>query len=206
MDYGVSDLELNFCGIIYTFTFVPMTFVGMWLYKVMAVQNVIRLSCCIILTGCWFRVFTGVNNAFWPVLAGQVIISLAYPLVTNVMTRFSNTWFPDTERSIVTSILGLSIPTGNLVAFLMSGFIFAGIETQDQKGVQDMLMRLLLCQCVWMTIVLIPFIFLIREKPEHPPSLIVGTNKKETGSFCSILKEALKLPNYLKLTCAYALL
>jgi hypothetical protein len=126
--YKVSDLELSFCNNIYSFSFVPMTFVGMWLYKVMPVQNVIRLSCSVILIGCWFRVLTGVSNSFTPVLMGQVIISLAYPLVTNVMTRFSNTWFPDSERSIVTSVLGLSIPTGNLIAFLMSGIIFAGIE------------------------------------------------------------------------------
>lgn len=68
-----------------------------------------------------------------------------------------------------------------------------------------MLMKLLLSQCIWMTLVLIPFIILIREKPEKPASLIAGA-KKETGSFCAILAEALKLSNYVKLVCTYALL
>lgn len=61
-------------------------------------------------------------------LVGQVIVSLAQPIYYSVMTQIANKWFPDSERSLVTSICGLSIPGGNLVAFLLSGLIFAGVE------------------------------------------------------------------------------
>jgi hypothetical protein len=53
------------------------------------------------------------------------------------MTQIANKWFPDSERSFVTSICGLSIPGGNLVAFLLSGLIFAGVEENTAAEVKD---------------------------------------------------------------------
>jgi len=48
------------------------------------------------------------------------------------MTQFCNVWFPDNERSLVIALCGLSIPGGNLVAFILSGVVFAGIETESE--------------------------------------------------------------------------
>ena len=54
-----------------------------------------------------------------------------------------NKWFPDSERSLVTSICGLSIPGGNLVAFLLSGLIFAGVEEMTASEVQGKMNEML---------------------------------------------------------------
>jgi hypothetical protein len=59
------------------------------------------------------------------------------------MTQIANKWFPDSERSIVTSICGLSIPGGNLMAFLLSGLIFAGIEEKTSSEIKDMMIEML---------------------------------------------------------------
>lgn len=45
--YSVPDVEVNMCGIIFTATFVPMTFVAMWMYKNMRSHTVLRISCVI---------------------------------------------------------------------------------------------------------------------------------------------------------------
>ena len=58
-------------------------------------------------------------------------MSLACPLFFNMMTQFCGDWFPDNERTLVTALCGLSIPLGNLVAFIMSGLIFRGIDTPN---------------------------------------------------------------------------
>lgn len=132
--YQVPVVEVNMCGIIFTATFVPFTFVSIWMYKVMTTGLVLRISCVMMFIGGWCRMWADVeNHKFWPVLVGQVIVSCAQPIVYNVMTQFCNTWFPDDERSLVTSICGLSIPGGNLMAFLLSGFIFAGIDNANDQ-------------------------------------------------------------------------
>jgi len=89
-----------------------------------------------ILFGSWIRMLA-IDGTFWPVLLGQVIVSLAQPIVYNVMTQFCNKWFTDKERSLCTSVCGLSIPGGNLIAFGLSGFIFRGVETKSSLQVKQ---------------------------------------------------------------------
>jgi MFS transporter, FLVCR family, feline leukemia virus subgroup C receptor-related protein len=87
--YGVPQLMVNMCGISYTATFVPMTFASMWLYKRFPNHYVQKLGCFIFVAGAWSR-FLCVYYGFWPVLMGQIIISLAQPIICNVIGLFCN--------------------------------------------------------------------------------------------------------------------
>ena len=49
-----------------------------------------------------------------------------------------------------------------------------------------------------------PFFFIIREKPTHPPSLVAMQDKKQ-GNFLVSLKDALKQRNYVLLLVAFAM-
>jgi hypothetical protein len=55
-----------------------MTFVSMWMYRNWDSATVLRISCVMQIVGAWVRLFCDVGNGiFWPVLLGQIIISLA---------------------------------------------------------------------------------------------------------------------------------
>ena len=105
------------------------------------------------------------------ILLGQTIISCAQPLVNNVINRFSSTWFTDKERTLVTAICGLSIPGGNLVAFLLCGFIYKGVDKLDDESIKLRTMDKMWVQNFWITAACVPFFILIRERPEHAPSI-----------------------------------
>lgn len=104
-----------------------------------------------------------------------------------------------------TSICGLSIPGGNLVAFGLSGFIFSGIEKMNSEQVKKQLMVMLWVQNIWITLICIPYYIIIREKPDFPPSLVALAKPKE-ANFCENIRVALKLPNYIKLIVVFMLL
>lgn len=87
--YHTSILQVNMCGIIFTATYIPMTFASMWLYKQYATDTVLRLACVLMLAGGWVRMLA-YEGVFWPVLVGQIIVSLAQPIVYNVITKFVN--------------------------------------------------------------------------------------------------------------------
>jgi len=70
----------------------------------------------------------------------------------------------------VTALCGLSIPGGNLVAFILSGIIFKGIENTDSQGVEDMLNQAIMVTNYWITFICIPYMFMIKDKPILPPS------------------------------------
>jgi len=65
---------------------------------------------------------------FWPILVGQAWMSLAYPMFSAAINLICNKWFPDKERTLVTALCGLAIPSGNIFAFTMSGVIFSGVD------------------------------------------------------------------------------
>jgi len=67
--YNVPVVEVNMCGIIFTATYIPMTFASIWMYKEMATHTVLRISCMLMLVGGWCRIVDD-KNIFWPVLLG----------------------------------------------------------------------------------------------------------------------------------------
>ena len=122
-----------------------MTFVTMWLYSKLPSPYVIRIGCCFFITGCWTRTLSAKDGTFWPILLGQAIMSFAYPIFNGAINLICNKWFPDKERTLVTAVCGLAIPTGNIFAFTMSGLIFAGLnENSDRQAVRDAEIKLIL--------------------------------------------------------------
>ena len=67
--YKVSILQVNMCGIIFTATFIPMTFISMWMYKAMGTHTVLRIASVMVLIGGWGRMYA-LNGEFWPILLG----------------------------------------------------------------------------------------------------------------------------------------
>ena len=111
-------------GLSFTVTYIPTTFASMYLYSKIKAHQVTRVACFIMFTGAWFRLLSADNGKFWPIMVGQFWLSTACPLFFNMITQFCNGWFPDNERTLATAICGISIPLGNLLAFLMSGLMF----------------------------------------------------------------------------------
>jgi hypothetical protein len=106
---------------------------------------------------------------------------------------------------MASAICGLSIPGGNLVAFLLAGYIFKGIDKSDDAQIKQMLQNMLMVQCVWITTVSILYFILLKERPIHPPSLVSMEPKKDIN-FCQSLFKAIQLPNYRRLVAIFSLL
>ena len=132
--YGVGTLEVDMCSIIFSATYVIFTFVAMPLYTKWPFTRVIRLACFVMLTGSWIRVgvFYG-DQSFWPCLLGSTWLSLAYPLFLSAVSLVVQRWFPDHQKAISTTICGLSLPVGNILAFTMTGLAFQTIDRTSTR-------------------------------------------------------------------------
>jgi hypothetical protein len=172
--YGVGLQQVSMCGMSFTATYIPTTFLSMWLYKYLSPHNITRISCVIMLSGGWFRLLCVVNTTFLPVMIGEIWLSMACPLYFNMMTQFCNAWFPDSERTAVTALCGLSIPLGNLVAFTMSGFIYAGAQTD--LDYQHATVKMIWIQNLWITFICVPYIIFLKTKPDDKDE--VASDKK----------------------------
>lgn len=151
--YQVTLLEVDFCAIIFTLTYVIFTLLVMPLYNSFPIQWVIRLGCAVMVTGAWIRMFTFTNNIFWPVLFGTAVLSCAYPVFLGGVSLIIQSWFPDDERAVVTMICGIAIPFGNILSLVMVGSDFVGVQMGQSTEAIQSLRILFLQQNVIITIV-----------------------------------------------------
>jgi hypothetical protein len=66
-------------------------------------------------------------------------------------------------------------------------------------------MTMLWVQNIWVTAVCVPYLICLQDVPPLPPSLVALEKPKE-APFCENIKEALKLPEYLKLIGVFMLM
>ena len=108
---------------------------------------------------------------------------------------------------MVTPLCGISIPVGNLVAFIMSGFMFKGIKQADSEEVFHLVDRMIWFQNIWITLITVPYFILLRDKPTTLPEQPISAQEKAKNSqFGQKIKLALQNKNYVYLSTAYALM
>ena len=67
---------------------------------------------------CCLSTFPGISdyftksNQYWMAVIGQGITGVACPFISGVPTKISQHWFPDRQRTMATSLLGMSYPLG----------------------------------------------------------------------------------------------
>jgi hypothetical protein len=108
-----------------------MTFVAMYAYKHCANAWVLRVASLIFVVGAWIRYLSDLNKTFIPLLLGQTVIAIGYVIIVVAITLIANKWYTDRERELVIAVCGISIPAGNLVAFVWTGLAFRGVDPNE---------------------------------------------------------------------------
>ena len=125
-DFEVSLQWVNMLSNIYNATYVPMTFLAMYMFNKMTLDWPIRIASILFLAGAWIRSLFVFGNSFLPLMIGQTLISCSFPIFACAITLVANKWYTDTEREMVISVCGIAIPAGILIAFIWTGFAFKG--------------------------------------------------------------------------------
>lgn len=127
--FDVSIVDVNLSYMIGSIVGIPMTFMCMFLYRTFPSQWVLRVALCNAFLFGWFRVYSR-SDHYWPIIVGNVVVSLSTPVLFTHMTTFCNRWFSDKERTLAIVICSLTIPGGNVVGFGLAGIVFRGIDSQ----------------------------------------------------------------------------
>lgn len=199
--FQVPVSRVNWCSIIFSFIYPPMSFVAMKMYNEMRPSVVLKIASVNLFISGWFRMIAIIFDKFWPILVGYAWLSITYPMTLSAATIIANKWFNDKERALVTSMIGLSVPLGSIISFTMAGLVF----TKNVELVQHDMYKLLWIQNGWITFVTIPFFFIIKDKPKNPPSL-VATQEAEKRDFCASVGVALKNRSYVCLLITFGLI
>jgi len=127
--FQVHTIIVTMSSIVFSITYIPMTFIAIKMFKEMKLSTVFRIASVIAILGGWIRVLAEESKSFYWILVGYTVISLSYPILLSAVTLVCNRWMGDSERTMVTQLCGLAIPIGTIVSFVLSGFIYADPDT-----------------------------------------------------------------------------
>ena len=94
--YKVSTVDVTMCSIVFSITYIPMTFVAIWMFREFTPTTNFRVTIFVLLVGAWMRTFAGMN--FSIILAGYTIISCTFPFFLSSVTLICNSWLGPSEK------------------------------------------------------------------------------------------------------------
>jgi nitrate/nitrite transporter NarK len=113
-------------------------------------------------------------------------------------------WFGDKERALATTVTSIASVMGVIFGFVFPIF-FLSDDDRDDPNVKDKIWFYTLIQSITITVMAIPIFFLVKNKPETPPSKSAkdALKMKKRRILESIIKLC-KIPNYWIIVLAYS--
>jgi len=90
-------------------------------------------------------------------------------LILNAIGLVCTIWFGDDERGKATAIASLATPLGTLLSLMFTG-VLTSCMTSEFSSVEQGVKNVLFVQGLIILSTVLPFMFLIKEEPEYPPS------------------------------------
>jgi len=84
------------------------------------------------------------------------------------------------------ALSGLMVPLGCIIAFIWSGVDYQGLESNDTEQIIKATNQMLWQQSIAVSAICVPFFFIIREKPEYPPSDVSLVEPEADANLCQL--------------------
>jgi len=169
--YGVSETMVSLA---YTFFFIftiLLNFPATLSLEKFGLAINFRAAALIIIVACWLRwLLMVLTNSFAFLLFGQGLVAISQPFIYNGISKIATRWFPDNERARATTFASLSDPLGIIVGMVLSPFFIQDSDKDDPEEGKNKINKLLLVQAILCTVLSIPMLLFIREKPQYYPS------------------------------------
>ena len=194
--YNLNNLEVDCLSIIYMAMYIlTCVFCSYYIDKI-SMKNGLRFASLLIILGAFIKIFLNTHIAF--AFIGQILASSLQPAILNSPAKIAATWFDEKSRVIVTSVCCISNTIGVMMGFIIHTFIIEE-NTVNPKIFKKDFRNYIIVEAVISSIFGIAFIFLIKEKPERPPSKSQENQNKIKRPFIEELKELKQNKNFIYL-------
>ena len=160
---------------------------------------ILRISITIEFLGSLIRMYTFVNGLFWPIFLGHMIQALTGPIYLTCTNIVVNTWYADTERGRVTTVISMGVAVGNAACFALAAFWL----NQDYN-MREFLWRMMLTENIVFFITVMSMYFLFKDKPDIPPTPVAEA-KVQTLNFFETFRVLKDNANFRYLLIAFGL-
>lgn len=174
--YGVSDTGVNAFSVSYLAAYIPGSLAALAIYsfKRDGLRRGIVLAAVTSAIGAFLRYFASSPKPVYGLaLTGQYLAALSQPFMTNVPPKFSQAWFPTSERDVATVLASMANPVGIAVGSILP----AVFVSQNNDGVVEGMDTLLLVEAILATLGAAVAALLVKSRPSVPPSAAAAASE-----------------------------
>lgn len=160
--------------------YLPANFISTKVIEARGLRACVLIGSTLMLFGSILRIFSIIQfssnrqDMFWPFFIGQIICVSGQAFLKNPVSKLATNWFGDRERGIATGVGIMATPSGIFISnFLISTFLEDSDKLPENvdRATRNYDTFIIVNTAVVCGLVL-PAIFLIRDKPPSPPSII----------------------------------
>lgn len=116
--FGVSEMLANLLTLIFPAVFVLLSMNAGRLLDKYGYKSVVSIAAIIMLCGSLLRLVA--YEHYWIVFAGQLLIAISQPYMTNAINQVTTDWFPESQLQTVTGVITGGIFIGTTLGALLS--------------------------------------------------------------------------------------
>lgn len=183
----------------------PMNFASIWLIENYGLRRCVMVGSFIMMAGSALR-FISTFGSMWFWFVGHVVCMSSQAYLKNPVTKLASNWFGDNERGLATAI---GIVSGPLGIFISKISIIMNFEDGDKympdsgydgatsiETARTHFHNFITVNCILSFALVLPALFLIREKPPSPPSM-VATKPRPVQTFREAFTGLISNTNYI---------
>ena len=186
-NYDKPLWKVNMFTLIYMILYPCGCFPEAWIIDDYSIRLGLMLAAGGNIIGAGLKLLVNKDKSLACCYIGQVFASLFQPALLNSPGKIAADWFREDIRTVICSICCLSVIIGALVGFLWNLMFIKEDATQDEF--KDQVFYYLLSEFILTVVFSAPTFFIIKDKPDIPPSPSQDEDKKKIPGF----KESFKL-------------
>jgi sugar phosphate permease len=182
--------------------YLPLNFASIWIIEKYGLRKCISIGSIIMIVGSVLR-GTCMLTSVWFWFIGHVICAGSQAFLKNPVSKLASNWFGDKERGIATAIGLVSTPLGIFISQILILMIFDEKDKEDEDDGGNPVVeseyrfyKFIVIQSVMTICMATPALFLIKDKPKSPPSM-VATKVRPVQTFREAFAGLISNNNYI---------
>lgn len=132
-------------------------------------------------------------------------MALGQPFVLSSPAKLAGVWFGDKERAIATTVGSIATPFGAVIGYLLPLPLISDQDITPQDHAESTFLRYIIVQSIIITVLGLPVMLFIRNRPPTPPSISAANAiKKKSGGMCKSMKKLVGSIDFIWLVLAFS--
>ncbi|XP_023126571.3 feline leukemia virus subgroup C receptor-related protein 2 isoform X2 [Amphiprion ocellaris] len=204
--YNIDSLAIDWLGMIYLLTYIPLILPVLWLLDNRGIRDVILVGSAFNCIGAWIKIGSADPSMFTVTFFGQFICSVATVFVLGIPSYLASVWFGEEEVSTACSIGVLGNQLGCAIGFLLPPILVPNVDDMDELAHHIRVMFYITAGVATSLFILVVFVF--QERPKLPPTQAQAMARSippEQYSYIASIRRLLRNRSFILLIVTYGL-